>query len=96
LGRETLKERESWLRQVEALPDEWLIERKVQLLIDQGNVAEAKRLLLSTHFQKIHQTYTRTNLWFQICDLLKDPRFPIPDQLGEDHLANFGAYREFE
>lgn len=22
--------------------------------------------------------------------------FPIPDQLGEDRLANFGAYREFE
>lgn len=96
LGSETLKERENWLSQVEALPDEWLIERKVQLFIDQGNAPEAKKLLLSVHFQKIHQTYTRTNLWFQISDLLKEPRLPIPDQLGEDHLANFGAYREFE
>lgn len=96
LGKETLHERESWLHQVDALEDEWILERRVQLLIDKGNVIDAKKLLLSVHFQKVHQTYTRTNLWFQICDLLKEPRLPIPNQLGEDHLANFGAYREFE
>ncbi|HAQ19346.1 MAG TPA: hypothetical protein DCR40_08970 [Prolixibacteraceae bacterium] len=60
------------------------------------NVAGAKKLLLSVHFQMVHQTYTRTNLWFQICDLLNETRIPIPDRLGEDRLANFGAYREFE
>jgi hypothetical protein len=96
MGRLTLKEREDWLSQVDALPDEWIIERRVQLLIDQGNAAEAKKLLLSVHFQKVHQTYTRTNLWFQICDRLQESRLPVPDQLGEDRLANFGAYREFE
>lgn len=96
LGPETLPERAKWLSQVNALPDEWIIERQVQLLIDQERPAEAKKLLLSTHFQKVHQVYTRTYLWFQICDRLKDPRLPIPDQLGEDHLAQFGAYREFE
>jgi hypothetical protein len=96
LGKETLKERELWLSQVNALKDEWVLERRVQLLIDKGNVTDAKRLLLSIPFQKVHQTYTRTNLWFQICDLLNEPRMPIPEQLGEDHLANFGAYREFE
>ncbi|MGV8093632.1 MAG: DUF5107 domain-containing protein [Mangrovibacterium sp.] len=96
LGKETLPEREKWLSQVDALPDEWVIERRVQLLIDQDKPAEAKELLLSTRFQKVHQVYTRTNLWFRICDLLKEPRFPIPDQLGEDRLAQFGAYREFE
>jgi hypothetical protein len=96
LGKETLKEREIWLKQVDALPDEWIVERRVQLLVDKGDIAAAKTLLLSIPFQKVHQTYTRTNLWFQICDLLNESRFPIPDQLGEDHLANFGAYREFE
>jgi len=96
LGKETLQERESWLKQVDALQDEWIYERRIQLLIDKGDAEGAKALLLSVHFQKVHQTYTRTNLWFQICDLLKEPRFPIPDQLGEDRLANFGAYREFE
>lgn len=96
LGPETLPERAKWLDQVNALPDEWIIERRVQLLIDQEKPSEAKKLLLSTHFQKVHQVYTRTNLWFQICDRLKEPRFPIPEQLGEDRLAQFGAYREFE
>jgi len=96
LGQGTLKERETWLNQVDALEDEWILERRVQLLIDRGNAIEAKKLLLSVHFQKVHQMYTRTNLWFQLCDLLKEPRLPIPTQLGEDRLATFGAYREFE
>jgi hypothetical protein len=96
LGKATLKEREYWLNQVDALPDEWIIERRVQLLIDKGEVNNAKKLLMSVHFQKVHQTYTRTGLWFQISDLLNTPRLPIPEQLGEDHLANFGAYREYE
>lgn len=96
IGKETLKEREAWLSQVDALKDEWILERRVQLLIDKGDGVNAKNLLLSIPFQKVHQTYTRTNLWFQICDLLKESRLPIPEQLGEDHLANFGAYREYE
>lgn len=96
LGKQTLEEREYWLKQVDALTDEWLIERRVQLLIDQGKVSGAKELLLSTHFQKVHQSYTRTGLWFQICDILNEPRYPIPAQLGEDRLARFGAYREYE
>lgn len=96
IGVSTLKEREHWLTQVNALQDEWVIERRVQLLIDSGDPLKARELLLSTRFQKVHQTYTRTNLWFQICDVLKESRYPIPDQLGEDRLATFGAYREFE
>src|SRR5450759_2487300 len=56
LGKETLKEREAWLSQVNALQDEWIGERKVQLLIDKGEIAGAKTLLLSIHFQKVHQT----------------------------------------
>ncbi len=96
LGRHTLAERETWLDQVGALPDEWIIERRVQLLIDKGEYQTAKRLLLSVSFQKVHQRYTRTGLWKQICERLNEPYLPIPTELGEDQLARFGTYREFE
>ena len=96
LGLQTIPEREKWLAKVAALKDEWIIERRVQLLIDKNEAQEAKDLLLSTNFQKVHQTYTRTGLWKQITDKLQIPFMPIPAQLGEDHLANFGAYREYE
>jgi len=66
------------------------------LLIDKGEYQRAKELLLSTPFQKVHQTYTRTGLWKQITDKLNIPFLPIPSSLGEDRLANFGAYREYE
>jgi len=95
-GLQTLAEREQWLNRVAALKDEWVIERRVQLLIDKGEISHAKDLLLSTDFQKVHQTYTRTALWMQITQKLNIPFLPIPQQLGEDRLANFGAYREYE
>ena len=96
MGRETLQEREMWLAKVNALNDEWIVERRIQLLIDKGDYKAAHQLLLSTNFQKVHQVYTKTNLWMQICDKLNIPCQPIPRQLGEDQLATFGAYREFE
>ena len=95
-GMHTIPLREEWLSRVNALNDEWVIERRVQLLIDKGEFDRAKELLLSTNFQKVHQTYTRTNLWNQICRRLNIPCTPIPQSLGEDRLATFGAYREFE
>ncbi len=95
-GHEALGERAHWLSEVSASPDEWIIERKVQLLIDEQRVGEAKDLLLSAKFQKVHQTYSRTFLWKQVCEKLNEPFFPIPESLGEDRLATFGAYREFE
>lgn len=96
IGRETLAERAAWLKKVDALPDEWLAERRIQLLIDQGQVRAAKKLLLGTRFQHVHQTYSRTGMWMQICKALKEPCLPIPTALGEDRLARFGAYREYE
>src|SRR5437667_253373 len=95
LGTQTLAEREQWLNQVDALQDEWIIERRVQLLVDSGEFQKAKELLLSVSFQKVHQRYTRTALWNQICEKLNEPGLPIPAELGEDQLAAFGAYREF-
>ena len=69
---------------------------KLRIGIPKGSLQEAKELLLSTRFQKVHQTYTRTGLWMQICQGLNLPWEPIPLQLGEDRLARFGAYREYE
>ena len=96
LGTHTMAEREKWLNQVDALQDEWIIERRVQLLIDRGELQEAKRLLLSVSFQKVHQRYARTALWNQLCEKLHEPCLPVPAALGEDRLATFGAYREFD
>jgi hypothetical protein len=96
LGKQTLAVREQWLNQVDALTDDGLMERKIQLLIDKEEVQEAKKILLSHPFQKVHQSYTRTDLWFQICDRLEESRYPLPANLGEDRLAVFGAYREYK
>lgn len=95
-GTEALPEREKCLDKINASSDEWVVERKVQLLIDKKQYQEAKDLLLSTHFQKVHQTYTRTGLWEQINEGLSLSPQPVPEQLGEDRLARFGAYREYE
>ena len=95
-GDETLAERSKWLAMVDACSDEWVAERKVQLLIDKKKYKEAKDLLLSIPFQKVHQTYTRTELWKQICKGLHVRESFPPYQLGEDRLARFGAYREYE
>jgi hypothetical protein len=96
LGIKTLSERERCLDNVAALNDEWVVERKVQLLIDKGDIRSARQLLLSVPFQKVHQRYTRTEMWRQICVELGESYDPIPRSLGEDRLARFGAYREFE
>src|SRR5664280_2215286 len=93
--KNSIAEREKWLSKVDALKDEWIIERRVQLLIDKDEAQQAKELLLSVPFQKVHQTYTRTGLWEQICEKLNIPFLPVPTQLGEDRLAHFGAYREY-
>jgi hypothetical protein len=96
LGTQALAEREQWLNKVGALKDEWIIERRVQLLIDKGEIQNARQLLLSVPFQKVHQTYTRTGMWLQVCEKLREACDPIPEILGEDRLARFGAYREFQ
>ena len=96
IGVQTIPERERWLNKVDALKDEWIIERRIQLLIDEGKIEDAKVLLLSVPWQKVHQTYTRTGLWEQICEKQGITNLPVPQQLGEDRLARFGAYREYE
>jgi hypothetical protein len=96
LGKNTLDKRERLLSTVDASQDEWILERKAQLLVEKEEFAKAKDLLLSIPFQKVHQVYERTTIWFQICKGLSIPAHPVPAQLGEDRLSRFGAYREFE
>ena len=94
LGRETLDERQRWLNAVSALDDEWLAERRANLLIDCGNSQDAFDLLRSTHFQLVHQRYERTRLWRQVEASLGLEPVEYPSWLGEDDLAEFGAYRD--
>jgi hypothetical protein len=95
LGNETFEERARWLDAVSALEDEWLVERRASLLVDQGRYEEARKLLRETRFQLVHQRYARTRLWRRIeRELGLDPD-PSLAWLGEDDLAEFGAYREY-
>ena len=41
LGPQNIPEREQWLLKVDALKDEWIIERKIQLLIDKGRTTKS-------------------------------------------------------
>ena len=95
-GAATIPERERWLDEANPIEDERVVERRVQLLLDKGELRRAKELLLSVPFQKIHQRYVRTLLWKELCEKLNEPCAPVPRELGEDRLAVFGAYREFE
>jgi hypothetical protein len=94
LGPEGLTERERWLGQVSNSRDEWLIERKAALLLDQRRPEEARALLASTSFQLVHQRYSRTQLWDRATAQRQDTKPPPPNWLGEDDLAQFGAYRQ--
>jgi hypothetical protein len=94
LGHETLDERRRWLDAISALDDEWIAERRASLLHDSGDPQAAMNVLRNTRFQLVHQRYKRTRLWRQLeVDLGMEPE-EFPAWLGEDDLAEFGAYRE--
>ena len=94
LGTETLDERERWLKAVKSLDDEWLAERQASLFFDRGDARVAYAVLRTTRFQLIHQRYERTRLWKQVESMLGLEPVEHPFWLGEDDLAEFGAYRE--
>lgn len=94
LGPETFAERRRWLDAVAALDDEWLAERRASLLIDCGETQAALDLLRNTRFQLVHQRYERTRLWRKAEANLGLKPVDYPAWLGEDDLAEFGAYRE--
>jgi hypothetical protein len=94
VGRETIDERRRWLEAVSALDDEWVAERRASLSIDCGDPEAAMNVLKSTRFQLVHQRYERTGLWRQVETRLGLEPVEYPSWLGEDDLAEFGAYRE--
>ncbi|MCE5229317.1 DUF5107 domain-containing protein [bacterium] len=95
LGKQTLAERDEWFDKIAALDDEWVRERLAYLRFDQGRHAEAKEVLRATAFQLVHQRYARTRLWRAIEKALGEPPLADIAFLGEDDLAQFGAYREY-
>jgi hypothetical protein len=94
LGPATIDERKRWLDAVSALDDEWLAERRASLLLDFGDAQTARDVLTGTRFQRVHQRYERTRLWRRIESMLGLGPVTYPSWLGEDDLAEFGAYRE--
>lgn len=95
LGRESIEERTRWLRKVSALNDERLVECRARVLHDSGSFFAALRLLRNSRFQRIHQRYDRTRLWRQIELRLGIKQEQSLAWLGEDDLADFGAYRHY-
>lgn len=52
LGSRTLAKREEWLSKVDASADEWVAERRVQLLIDKNNIRLLKICCCLLNFRK--------------------------------------------
>ncbi len=96
IGTEAFQIRMRWLDKLRPLHDERLIERMISLLIDMKRYDEAKAMLTNTKFQLIHQRYERKKLWNRLCEEINAKVAPYPENLGEDNLAQFGAYREFD
>jgi hypothetical protein len=94
LGPEALDERARWLDAVSALDDEWLAERRASLFLDRGDAHAAMQVLMNTRFHFVHQRYERTRLWRRAASMLDLKPVEYPFWLGEDDLAEFGAYRE--
>jgi hypothetical protein len=95
LGPEALGERARWLAAVSAVDDEWIAERRASLAIDSGDFSLAREILSNTRFQLVHQRYARTRLWRCVEKKLGLEPVDYPFWLGEDDLAEFGAYREY-
>jgi len=69
-----------------------IVERRADLALTRGNPADTIRLLSQTAWQREHQRYVRSTLWRKAQAALGNPDCPVPDLLGEDNLAQFGAY----
>lgn len=89
----SLEERKRWLDQIDALDDDGLIERRIDLFIQSGNYPQAADLLNNTRFELVHQRYERTAMWNDIRTKMGLSQAAPPATIGEDDLAQFGAYR---
>lgn len=89
-----ISEREILLKDALEYDDEFLNERVANLMVDKGEYNKALDILLNTQFQLVHQRYERTAIWNKI-KAVKPEIGRAPESLGEDTLAEFGAYREY-
>ena len=96
LGPDTVEIRNYWLEELNGLEDEWIVERRIALLLAIGQFKEARSLFEQTAFQKIHQRYERSKLWQQIASHFNLDNDVEKADAGEDNLAAFGAYRSFD
>jgi hypothetical protein len=69
-----------------------IVERRADLALALGDPAGTLRLLASRDWPREHQRYVRTELWRGARRALGQPPDPVPESLGEDNLARFGAY----
>jgi hypothetical protein len=70
-----------------------IIERRADLALAMGNPTECLRLLAETPWPREHQRYVRTELWNTAKTALgQEADELVPESLGEDNLARFGAY----
>ncbi|NWK54464.1 DUF5107 domain-containing protein [Verrucomicrobiaceae bacterium N1E253] len=74
-----------------ARPHRLIVERQAQLALIQGKPEQTLKILTNTIWPREHQRYVRSDLWNQACQLLGN-NWPVPNSLGEDSLASFGAY----
>lgn len=75
-----------------APPHHFVIERRADLALAHGKPEEALELLNATQWPREHQRYVRTTLWKKARAALSLPATEVPEALGEDNLAEFGAY----
>ncbi len=86
--------RVKYLNDIDEIKDDYIVERRVKCLMDCGEYEMAKELLLSHKFELVHQRYDRTKMLREILDQLGEkPVLCVPQNIGEDELATYGAYR---
>lgn len=83
-----------YLNAIDQIDDDYITERRIKCLMDDGNYEAAKELLLSHRFEMVHQRYVRTKMLQEIAAQKgEDANSPVPQNIGEDELATYGAYR---
>jgi tetratricopeptide (TPR) repeat protein len=86
--------RVKYLNAIDETEDDFIVERRVKCLMDCGEYKMAKELLLSHKFELVHQRYDRTKMLKEILDNLGEKhKLGVPQNIGEDELATYGAYR---
>lgn len=75
-----------------APPHRRIVERRAQLALATRRPSDALALLDSVSWPLEHQRYVRTRIWQAARQMMGEPAEPVPESLGEDDLAPFGAY----